>query len=644
MLSDEKLEYDSKFLALAVQHLALNPDHAAEVTDEALQRQASVSDIAIEKGLMDMTQADAIRAMVHPDQIAPGYEVLGILGQGGLGIVFSARQEKLDRIVALKTILLSQMSHQDAVERFKQEARLIAKLQHPNVITAYDYGTHAGRLYLAMELVEGEDLEHWIKRAGRLNEKTAWCLARQVAAGLAHAATREIVHRDIKPANLLITEPPDGFHTSSEIPLVKITDFGLAFFYDESGQQTRLTMAGSLMGTPHYMAPEQLEATNVDHRADIYALGASVYHMLAGQPPFVGKTTGQVLAQKLTNNTPRLSDVAPEISDCTAELVQSMMETDPDRRIQDYQSLIASIDERLERWPDDRVKSTVWHKPDSSDQPNDAILHETQQETLAKESITPLAKPTVFGKEQNSKTVPPRTIDRKHRWVAALVLLILSVPIGWFFAKRLVFSEPSNPTEHFVPSSWMAYLNTNNVDPSEGWRVSKGRWSMGKDVEGGGVLIGNGSPSAVMIRRLPQPKHGLENYAIRIGVDGRQADYAELQFGSLRSERPWEGSRYVVRILPDSVVFGLLKNGASIQPIANAPLPSNSRSEDEPAYHEIKIERHGTHWQAFVNGMKIGSAPILGGPERLEIRLIVNGDHALFDLHEIVELISPTNN
>src|SRR5262249_28528733 len=147
-------------------------------------------------------------------------------------------------------------------------------------------GRHEGRLYFAMELVEGEDVEQRVEQRGPLDEATAWGLARQAASGLAHAAGFGIVHRDVKPANLLLVEPPAGFPLPHGLPLVKIADFGLAFLAEEAETRTRLTATNATVGSPHYMPPEQLEGASVDVRADIYALGATVYHMLAGQPPF----------------------------------------------------------------------------------------------------------------------------------------------------------------------------------------------------------------------------------------------------------------------------------------------------------------------------------------------------------------------
>ena len=172
----------------------------------------------------------------------------------------------------------------DAIARFQQEAVAVARLRHPNIIAAYDFGKHSGRLFFVMELVEGEDLKHRISRIGAMDERTVWGLARQVVSGLAHAAHEGIVHRDIKPSNLLL----DARGT------VWITDFGLAKEMDSDEGHTR---TGSIMGTPSYMPPEQAEgkAKHLNHLADIYSLGAMLYEFLTGRPPFKGRTLLETL-------------------------------------------------------------------------------------------------------------------------------------------------------------------------------------------------------------------------------------------------------------------------------------------------------------------------------------------------------------
>jgi serine/threonine protein kinase len=152
-------------------------------------------------------------AKVHDEHhpTIPGYEILSVLGRGACGVVYRARQLKLDRIVALKTVQLQSPSRSTALARFELEAVALAKLQHPNIVNVFDYGHHDGQVYMAMELLDGEDLERRLRRLGRLDDRTAWTIARQTAAALSHAAALGIIHRDIKPANLFLVPPPTGF-------------------------------------------------------------------------------------------------------------------------------------------------------------------------------------------------------------------------------------------------------------------------------------------------------------------------------------------------------------------------------------------------------------------------------------------------
>ena len=272
----------------------------------------------------------------------PGYEVQSVIGTGGCGVVYRATQLRLNRVVAIKTVPLQTASAGNALARFELEAVALAKLQHPNIVGVFDYGHHDGRVYMVMELLDGEDLERRIKRLGRLDERTVWTIARQVAAALAHAAKAGITHRDIKPANLFLVSPPTGFGLPEDLPMVKVMDFGLAFtkrasLADDAG---RLTRAGAVIGTPAYMAPEQFARSNVDHRADIYALGATVYHALVGRPPFDGATMWNVMAKK--NESP--PELVGAVSAGTARLVAAMLAPDPNCRVAGYEELIRGID------------------------------------------------------------------------------------------------------------------------------------------------------------------------------------------------------------------------------------------------------------------------------------------------------------
>jgi len=206
----------------------------------------------------------------------PQLDILELLGQGGMGAVYKARQKQLDRLVALK--ILSPQLVQDAAfaERFVREARSLARLSHPRIISVYDFGkTEAGLFYFIMEFIDGTDLRRVIQ-SGQLSPAEALAIVPQICEALQYAHDEGIVHRDIKPENILLDKKGR----------VKIADFGLAKLLGRPASVYTLTRAGQRMGTPHYMAPEQIEHPHqVDHRADIYSLGVVFYEMLTGELP-----------------------------------------------------------------------------------------------------------------------------------------------------------------------------------------------------------------------------------------------------------------------------------------------------------------------------------------------------------------------
>ncbi len=207
-------------------------------------------------------------------RILPQYEIERCIGRGGMGVVYAARDKKLERRVALKLLNRELSNSDDFLRRFMREGRALAALNHPSIVTVHDFGLEEGLCYLVMELVEGTDLRHLIA-AGEMKPEQALALVPQICDALQYAHERGVVHRDIKPENILVR--PDG--------LVKVADFGIAKMADEPGS-ARLTHSRLVVGTPQYMAPEQVEhPLEVDHRADIYALGVVLYEMLTGELP-----------------------------------------------------------------------------------------------------------------------------------------------------------------------------------------------------------------------------------------------------------------------------------------------------------------------------------------------------------------------
>lgn len=204
----------------------------------------------------------------------PELEVLEIIGQGGMGVVFKARQPRLDRCVALKILTPHLASQPGFAERFTREARALARLNHPNIVAVYDFGESGGFFYLLMEFVDGVNLRQAI-RAG-VRPEQALALVPRLCEALQFAHDKGVLHRDIKPENILL----------DTLGAVKLVDFGIAKFAGDPKAAAGLTRSGSVLGTAAYMAPEQIEKPEtVDHRADIYSLGVVFYEMLTGELP-----------------------------------------------------------------------------------------------------------------------------------------------------------------------------------------------------------------------------------------------------------------------------------------------------------------------------------------------------------------------
>jgi uncharacterized RDD family membrane protein YckC len=284
------------------------------------------------------------------------------IGRGGMGTVYVARDRSLDRRVAIKVLGREVAGSPHREERFIREARAQAQLAHPNVVAIYYIGhrpahrgaaqdpvtasrgvggsprppaspASGGALYLVMELVEGEPLDALLERGQRLEPEQARIAMIEVARGLRAARRAGIVHRDIKPSNLLRTR--EG--------TVKIADFGLAKPL-EPGADVSLTQEGAIVGSPAYMAPEQARGESIDHRADMYAMGATFYHLLTGRPPFPGSTPLAVIAKHLSQPLPPVRSVAPEVPEALARIVERLLAKDPAARYADYDALLADLE------------------------------------------------------------------------------------------------------------------------------------------------------------------------------------------------------------------------------------------------------------------------------------------------------------
>jgi hypothetical protein len=257
------------------------------------------------------------------------FVVVETLGVGGMGTVYKARDTHLDRFVALKVLRKDLGGEENYDARLEQEAHIAASLNHPNVVQVFDSGTDHGQFYVVMELVDRGSLDDLMTLEQRLPEAHVLETGIQVAKGLRAALRRGLIHRDVKPANILFADERAA----------KIGDFGLA-----SVATQRLEPGGILWGTPHYVAPERLSNEPEDFRSDIYSLGATLFHALAGKPPIEGDTNSCALLHELKQRPLDLQAIAPDVSPRTARLLQRMIAADPGRRFSSYDDLVAELE------------------------------------------------------------------------------------------------------------------------------------------------------------------------------------------------------------------------------------------------------------------------------------------------------------
>ena len=264
------------------------------------------------------------------EKIAGRYEVEELVGQGGMSSVYKAHDALLERHVALKILHAQYSSDDDFVERFKREARSVAQLQHPNIVTVIDRGEEDGRQYIVFEYIDGENLKELVIRKGRLELREALEIAREVARGLAFAHQNGLVHRDVKPQNVLLNG--DG--------RAKVTDFGIAHTIDVDG----MTQTGTVLGTSNYIAPEQATGNRVDAHSDVYALGAVLYELLAGDVPFPGESFVVVAMKHVHERPPNLLDVRRDVSPRVAAAVDRALEKDPEDRFPTMDAFAAELE------------------------------------------------------------------------------------------------------------------------------------------------------------------------------------------------------------------------------------------------------------------------------------------------------------
>lgn len=302
--------------------------------------QRSLADLLVDHAFITVNQAKRIRRAIEDRRNSqlPGYQLIKLLGKGAMAKVYLARQESLKRDVAIKVLPKARSNDVDFVERFYKEGQAAAKLSHPNIVQAIDVGSNSENIhYFVMEYVEGATLYDLMQPppAGvgkRFNEAEALDIGIQMADALAHSHRKGLIHRDVKPKNILLT--PQN--------VAKLTDLGLAREVDD--KQAAESEAGKAYGTPYYISPEQIRGEiDIDFRADIYSLGATIYHLVTGRPPFDGDTPSAVMHRHLKDEMIPPDHLNRELTAGISEIIELSMAKDKNERYSSTEDLLEDL-------------------------------------------------------------------------------------------------------------------------------------------------------------------------------------------------------------------------------------------------------------------------------------------------------------
>ncbi len=353
---------------------------------DSLARRGGEENETSETSLDSVQVSEADKGSGSPARLG-SYELVRMLARGGMGEIWLGRDPGLNRPVAIKRLALALLEEPECLERFKREARAAAAVSHPNIAAIHHVGTDdEGRPYLAMEYINGINLAALSRRREPVPYSTVADWMIQACLGLQAAFKANVIHRDLKPGNLMVTRSGG----------VKIVDFGLAkIFFEDQGHKTQ---TGLVLGTPHYMSPEQGQGRGLDHRSDIYSLGATFYCLLAGRPPFDGPSLVDVMMKHITAPLVPLYSVNPEVPLALCDIIHRMMAKNPNDRPQDYEDLIADL------------KSVKLQ-----------LLAKEQGSFVGRESDGPAADPVWFRDEKSESAAASGSVEESDADLKAIV-------------------------------------------------------------------------------------------------------------------------------------------------------------------------------------------------------------------------------
>jgi eukaryotic-like serine/threonine-protein kinase len=433
------------------------------------------------------------------------YRLEAKLGSGGMSTVYLARDETLDRAVAVKVMHREMSEQADQLERFRQEARAVAKLSHPNIVSVIDAGEDGGYPYIVFEYVEGETLKQRVARVGALDIQEAIAYAIEIARGLSVAHARNLVHRDIKPQNVLIDDEGRA----------KLTDFGISRQLEQDG----MTATGRVLGTTDYVAPEQAMGRGVDPRSDIYSLGVVLYEMLVGQVPFHADSQVGVAMKHVNEDLPDVQRRRPEASAAVALVVERATAKNPAERYEDVGEMIDDLSTALEVEAA-RAGST------------------TGEATSVLDAVPP----------------PKRKLSSRSRWSWAAILVLLLVVGGVLLATKLISDGIGGGGANHGKGSVVQIDSATDYDPEGDGQEVGSKVELVKDGDptgtawetehydsdtfagtktgpdpGVGIYVTTGSPAKPkkMIVRTPTPGWNAQVFAVPSGPPEELTEWGE---------------------------------------------------------------------------------------------------------------------
>lgn len=439
------------------------------------------------------------------------YEILEVIGTGGMAVVYKARCHRLNRLVAIKILKDDLGGDEEFRRRFHAESQAVAMLSHPNIVSVYDVSTSDEADYIVMELIDGISLKQYMEKKGVLNWKETLHFAIQIAKAVDHAHSRGIIHRDIKPHNVMVLKNGS----------VKVADFGIARVMSQSN-----TLTKEALGSVHYISPEQAKGGNVDNRSDLYSLGVVMYEMMTGRPPYDGETPVSVAIQHINGKAVMPSVLNPNIPGGLEQIIMRAMDPNPDKRYLSAQALLYDMDEFRKN------PSILFDYNNSSADIDDATRFQSMTEAGKQPpKVQNLEKPTTGrtpdtngnGAKRPQKQRPHREEiieeDEKSSKVATIAIVLCSIvailAIGIFLFTLLGDGGGLQNAQNTVKIPNLLNMDLDEAAKATDYVVEVDAWVYSNEYEKGKIIeqnprpnsqVNKGSTVSVIVSNGPEPK------------------------------------------------------------------------------------------------------------------------------------------